>query len=154
METFKLKARQDGRRGQVWELRMVPGGTVARSDADTTLLGSCAVPETLSWLRDVADDGDMFEQAEPPKRLCDFRPGSSVVLRHEDGMRLALAFKAAASLGAGTSKADLRDRVLGLPAEVLLYWFTLCFYGRRQSAGCKALRSLLTTDDDKNGKAR
>jgi hypothetical protein len=31
-----------------------------------------------------------------------------------------------------------------LPSEVVLYWFTLCFYGYRQQAGRAALRTLLT----------
>jgi hypothetical protein len=34
-----------------------------------------------------------------------------------------------------------------LPSEVVLYWFTLCFYGYRQSAGRAALRTLLTHEE-------
>ena len=34
-----------------------------------------------------------------------------------------------------------------LPAEALLYWFTLCFYGNRLSAGRAALRALLTYEE-------
>lgn len=37
-----------------------------------------------------------------------------------------------------------RVNLLELPAEVVLYWFTLCFYGYRQQAGRVALRTLLT----------
>ncbi len=45
-------------------------------------------------------------------------------------------------------KAEDRRRfgegLLALPSEVILYWFTLCFYGYRQAAGRVALRTLLT----------
>jgi hypothetical protein len=51
-----------------------------------------------------------------------------------------------------------RDGLAALPSEVLLYWFTLCFYGYRQSAGRAALRVLLThqepSEDDEVPTAR
>jgi hypothetical protein len=34
-----------------------------------------------------------------------------------------------------------------LPSEVVLYWFTLCFYGYRQAAGRAAFRTLLTHEE-------
>ena len=59
-------------------------------------------------------------------------------------MRLALAFSAARWLPGAAQRRMFRDALAALPAEVLLYWFTLCFYGYRQAAGRAALRVLLT----------
>jgi hypothetical protein len=41
----------------------------------------------------------------------------------------------------------LREGLDELPSEVVLYWFTLCFYGYRQSAGRAALRTFLTHEE-------
>jgi hypothetical protein len=59
-------------------------------------------------------------------------------------MRLALAFASARYLTRPAQRAMFRSGLLELPAEVVLYWFTLCFYGYRQQAGRAALRTLLT----------
>jgi len=40
-----------------------------------------------------------------------------------------------------------RENLEQLPSEVVLYWFTLCFYGYRQAAGRAALRTLLTHEE-------
>jgi hypothetical protein len=51
-------------------------------------------------------------------------------------MRLALAFSAARWLAGAVQRRMFRDSLAALPSEVLLYWFTLCFYGygRRRAA--------------------
>jgi hypothetical protein len=59
-------------------------------------------------------------------------------------MRLALAFASARYLAKPVLRSMFRSGLLELPAEVVLYWFTLCFYGYRQQAGRAALRTLLT----------
>jgi hypothetical protein len=41
---------------------------------------------------------------------------------------------------------------MALPEEVLLYWFTLCFYGYRQAAGRAVLRMLLTHEEEGDSK--
>src|SRR2546422_896524 len=40
-----------------------------------------------------------------------------------------------------------REGLEELPSEVVLYWFTLCFYGYRQAAGRAALRTLFTHEE-------
>jgi len=65
-------------------------------------------------------------------------------MRPEDGMRLALAFSAARWLVTPRQRRLFREGLEELPSEVVLYWFTLCFYGYRQAAGRAALRTLFT----------
>ncbi len=43
--------------------------------------------------------------------------------------------------------APVREGLEELPSEVVLYWFTLCFYGYRQAAGRAALRTLFTHEE-------
>jgi hypothetical protein len=62
-------------------------------------------------------------------------------------MRLALAFSAARWLTTPQQRRMFREGLEELPSEVVLYWFTLCFYGYRQSAGRAALRMLLTHEE-------
>ena len=57
---------------------------------------------------------------------------------------MALAFASARYLTKAAQRTMFRAGLLDLPAEVVLYWFTLCFYGYRQQAGRAALRTLLT----------
>ena len=59
-------------------------------------------------------------------------------------MRLALAFASARYLTKPAIREAFRKGLEDLPEEVVLYWFTLCFYGYRQQAGRAALRTLLT----------
>jgi hypothetical protein len=59
-------------------------------------------------------------------------------------MRLAPAFASARYLTKPAQRGMFRSGLVELPAEVVLYWFTLCFYGYRQQAGRAALRTLLT----------
>jgi hypothetical protein len=59
-------------------------------------------------------------------------------------MRLALAFSAARWLVTPRQRRLFRAGLEELPSEVVLYWFTLCFYGYRQAAGRAALRTLFT----------
>lgn len=40
-----------------------------------------------------------------------------------------------------------REGLEELPSEVVLYCFTLCFYGYRQAAGRAALRTLFTHEE-------
>jgi hypothetical protein len=68
-------------------------------------------------------------------------------LKPEDGMRLALAFPAATRLKTPAQRRQFLQGMEALPSEVLLYWFTLCFYGYRQAAGRAAFRVLLTHDE-------
>jgi hypothetical protein len=62
-------------------------------------------------------------------------------------MRLALAFSAARWLATPRQRRLFREGLEELPSEVVLYWFTLCFYGYRQAAGRAALRTLFTHED-------
>lgn len=68
-------------------------------------------------------------------------------LNWQDTMRTALGF-----LGSVYWKYEDRHRfanaVKDLPDEVILYWYTLCFYGHRKTAGRKAFRMLLMHLDD------
>lgn len=100
MERFRLRVRHAARRGHVWELHLFPQYPRRQlREADARVLGSSATPEAMLWLR------------------------------HEDGMRLALAFSAARWLMTPQQRRLFRAGLEELPSEVLLYWFTLCFYG-------------------------
>jgi hypothetical protein len=146
MERFRLRVRQEAKRGQIWELHLFPNmpGRLPK-EADAKIMGSSASPETIQWLRELSDP--FLPQAEEPGpiKASDFRPGTPARwLRHADGMRLALAFASARYLTKPAQRSMFRSGLLDLPAEVVLYWFTLCFYGYRQQAGRAALRTLLT----------
>ena len=146
MERFRLRVKQQARKGQIWELHMFPAisGRAAK-EADAKVMGSSASPETIQWLRELSEP--FLEQAEEPGpiKASEFRPGTPPRwLRHADGMRLALGFASARYLTKAAQRTQFRDGLLELPAEVVLYWFTLCFYGYRQLAGRAALRTLLT----------
>jgi hypothetical protein len=146
MERFRLRVRQETKRGQIWELHMFPNmpGRLPR-EADAKVMGSSSSPETIQWLRELSDP--FLKQAEDPGpiKASEFRPGTPARwLQHADGIRLALAFASARYLTRPAQRAMFRSGLLDLPAEVVLYWFTLCFYGYRQQAGRAALRTLLT----------
>jgi hypothetical protein len=146
MERFRLRVRQEAKRGQIWELHLFPNmpGRLPR-EADAEIMGSSASPETIQWLRELSDP--FLQRAEEPSpiKASDFRPRTPARwLRHADGMRLALAFASARYLTRPAQRSMFRSGMLELPAEVVLYWFTLCFYGYRQQAGRAALRTLLT----------
>ncbi|WP_164002141.1 DUF7680 family protein [Pyxidicoccus caerfyrddinensis] len=146
MERFRLRVRQEAKRGQIWELHLFPNvaGRLPK-EADAKIMGSSASPETIQWLRELSDP--FLQQAEEPGliKASDFRPSTSPRwLRRADGMRLALAFASARYLTKPAQRIMFRSGLLELPAEVVLYWFTLCFYGYRQQAGRAALRTLLT----------
>ncbi len=146
MERFRLRVRQEAKRGQIWELHLFPNmpGRLPK-EADAKIMGSSASPETIQWLRELSDP--FLQQAEQPGpiKASDFRPGTPARwLKHADCMRLALAFASARYLTRPAQRRMFRSGLLELPAEVVLYWFTLCFYGYRQQAGRAALRTLLT----------
>jgi hypothetical protein len=146
MERFRLRVRQQAKRGQTIELHLfpnMPGRNPRESDA--RVIGSSSAPETVQWLRQVSDP--YLRQAEEPEPIqaAEFRPGVPPRwLRHADGMRLALAFASARYLTRPAIREMFRRGLEELPAEVVMYWFTLCFYGYRQAAGRAALRTLLT----------
>ena len=159
MERFRLRIRQEAKRGQIVELHLFPNmPSRAPREADARVMGSSASPETVGWLRQVSDP--YLRQAEDPGPInaADFRPGVPPRwLKHADGMRLALAFASARYLTKPAVREMFRHGLDDLPAEVVLYWFTLCFYGYRQLAGKAALRTLLTYEQpeaEKEGEAR
>ena len=146
MERFRVRVRHETRRGQIWELHMFPNmpGRLPR-EADAKIMGSSSSPETVQWLRQLSDP--FLRRAEGPGQIAasDFRPGTPPRwLKHEDGLRMALAIASARYLTRPAQREMFRTGLLDLPAEVVLYWFTLCFYGYRQQAGRAALRTLLT----------
>jgi hypothetical protein len=157
MERFRLRVRQEAKRGQIWELHLFPNmpGRLPKA-ADAKIMGSSASPETIQWLRELSDPFLQQADAPGPIKASDFRPGTPARwLRHADGMRLALAFASARYLTRPAQRSMFRSGLLELPAEVVLYWFTLCFYGYRQQAGRAALRTLLTYEQaEEKQKAR
>jgi hypothetical protein len=149
MERFRLRVRHEPKRGQVWELHLFP--QLPRRpprEADGRLLGSSATPEAILWLRQLA--GPFLARPEAPSAISAEAFGPQAEprwLKPEDGMRLALAFSAARWLTTPQQRRTFRGGLEELPSEVVLYWFTLCFYGYRQSAGRAALRTLLTHEE-------
>lgn len=149
MERFRLRVRHSAKRGQIWELHLFPDHPRrAVRETDARSLGSSSTPEAIHWLRQIADP--FLARAERPEPIAAeaFNPGVEPRwLRLEDGMRLALAFSAARWLPLPKQRRLFRDELAQLPSEVVLYWFTLCFYGYRQAAGRAALRVLLTYEE-------
>jgi hypothetical protein len=149
MERFRLRVRHEAKRGQIWELHMFPAMPNRQPrEVDAKIMGSSSSPVTIQWLRQVSEPYLAAAEEPGPIAAADFRPGVPARwLRHADGLRLALAFASARYLTKPALRDVFRSGLLELPAEVVLYWFTLCFYGYRQSAGRAALRTLLTYEE-------
>lgn len=149
MERFRLRVRHEPKRGQIWELHLFPQHPRRPlREADGRILGSSATPGAILWLRQCA--GPYLSRAEAPSAISPEAFGPQAEprwLKPEDGMRLALAFSAARWLTTPQQRRMFREGLEELPSEVVLYWFTLCFYGYRQSAGRAALRTLLTHEE-------
>jgi hypothetical protein len=149
MEQFRLRVRHEPKRGQIWELHLFPQHPRRPlREADGRILGSSATPGAILWLRQCA--GSYLSRAEAPSAIAAEAYGPHAEprwLKPEDGMRLALAFSAARWLTTPQQRRMFREGLEELPSEVVLYWFTLCFYGYRQSAGRAALRTLLTHEE-------
>jgi len=144
MERFRLRMRQQAKRGPIIELHLFPNmpGRTPR-EADARVMGSSSSPETVAWLKKASESA--LAHAEEPVAVAAFRPGGGACwLQNADGMRLALAFASARYLTKPPVRELFRRGLEELPAEVVLYWFTLCFYGYRQQAGRAALRTLFT----------
>ena len=149
MERFRLRVRHEPKRGQIWELHLFPQHPHRPlREADGRILGSSATPEAILWLRQMA--GAFLSRAEASGAISAeaFGPQAEPLwLLPENGMRLALAFSAARWLATPPQRRMFREGLEELPSEVVLYWFTLCFYGYRQSAGRAALRTFLTHEE-------
>jgi hypothetical protein len=180
MEHFRLRVRHEARRGHIWELHLFPeyprrqlreaeglrpAPTQSRQGPDGPaptqwrqgrVLGSCATPEATLWLRQIAEPFLLRAEAPGPIAAEQFGPAAAPRwLRPEDGMRLALAFSAARWLVTPRQRRLFREGLEELPSEVVLYWFTLCFYGYRQAAGRAALRTLFTHEEpEETGEGR
>ena len=146
MERFRLRVRHEPKRGHIWELHLFPEYPRRQPrEADGRVLGSSATPEAMLWLRQIAEPFLLRAEAPEPTAAEKFGPTAEPRwLRPEDGMRLALAFSAARWLVTPRQRRLFREGLEELPSEVVLYWFTLCFYGYRQAAGRAALRTLFT----------
>jgi hypothetical protein len=149
MERFRLRVRHQAKRGQVWEVAMFPEHPSHRlREANARLLGSASAPESIQWLRGLAAPWLAAVEEPGPVAAETFGRQPEVCwLCHEHGMRLALAFSAARYLTTPAQRRDFQQRLTELPSEVVLYWFTLCFYGYRQAAGRAALRTLFIYED-------
>jgi hypothetical protein len=146
MERFRLRVRHEPMRGDIWELQLFPDEPRGLNrEATARTLTTCSAPAATNWLRQVSDPYLQRNKEPGPIAAEQFGPKTAPRwLEAEDGMRLALAFSAARWLAGAGQRQVFRDGLTALPSEVLLYWFTLCFYGYRQAAGRAALRVLLT----------
>ena len=153
MERFRLRVRHEPKRGHIWELHLFPEHPRRQlREADGRVLGSSATPEAMLWLRQIAEPFLLRAEAPEPIAAEQFGPAAEPRwLRPEDGMRLALAFSAARWLVTPRQRRLFREGLEELPSEVVLYWFTLCFYGYRQAAGRAALRTLFTHEGSEEG---
>lgn len=153
MERFRLSVRHEPKRGDIWELQLFPDEPRGlHREATARTLATCSAPTATNWLRQVADP--CLHRCKEPGPIAAEQFGPKAAprwLEAEDGMRLALAFSAARWLPSAAQRRMFRDALAALPAEVLLYWFTLCFYGYRQAAGRAALRVLLTHQEPSEG---
>ena len=165
MEHFRLRVRHEPRRGDIWELHLFPeyprrqlreaegpDGPAPTQWRQGRVLGSSATPEAILWLRQIAEPFLLRAEAPEPIAAEQFGPAAEPRwLRPEDGLRLALAFSAARWLVTPRQRRLFREGLEELPSEVVLYWFTLCFYGYRQAAGHAALRTLFTREGPEEG---
>ena len=151
MERYRLRVRHEPKRGNIWELHLFPQQPRrALREADGRVLGSSSTPQAILWLRQVAEP--FLLRTEEPIAAEKFGPQAEPRwLKPEDGMRLALAFSAARYLVNPHQRRLFREGLEDLPHEVVLYWFTLCFYGYRQAAGRAALRALFTHEEPEEG---
>lgn len=149
MERIRLRIRNEPKRGHIWELHLFPQHPRHQlREADARVLGSSSVPEVILWLRKVSEAALGRAEAPAPISASDFGPEDEPRwLRLDDGMRLALAFGCARYLVKAEDRRRFREELEKLPSEVVLYWFTLCYYGYRQAAGRAALRTLLTHEE-------
>jgi hypothetical protein len=168
MERFRLRVRHEPKRGHIWELHLFPeyprrqlreaegpDGPAPTQWRQGRVLGSSATPEAMLWLRQIAEPFLLRAEAPEPSAAEQFGPAVEPRwLRPEDGMRLALAFSAARWLVTPRQRRLFREGLEELPSEVVLYWFTLCFYGYRQAAGRAALRTLFTHEEPEEGRRR
>ena len=149
MERFRLRVRNEPKRGDIWELHLFPDQPhrIFR-EVDGRSLGSASNPAAILWLRKLASPYLAHSRNPGPMDAESFGPKSEPCwLEHEDGMRLALAFSSARWLYSHHQRMMFREGLYALPSEVVLYWFTLCFYGYRQAAARAALRVLLSYDE-------
>jgi hypothetical protein len=151
MEQFRLRIQHQPKRGDIWELKLFPDRPDHLTrEMDGRVLGSCATPEVIYWLRQIA--APCLNRAVKPGPIAvdAFSARSEPRwLTHEDGMRLALAFTGVKYLATAEQRSQFQEGLAELPSEVILYWFTLCFYGYRQAAGKAALRTLLSHEEPK-----
>ena len=147
MEQFRLRVRHEPRRGHIWELHLFPHHPRRRlRESDARVLGSSSTPQAILWLRQISEP--FLLRADEPVAAERFGPNAEPRwLKPEDGMRLALAFSAARYLSNPHQRRLFREGLEGLPHEVILYWFTLCFYGHRQAAGRASLRTLFIHEE-------
>ena len=147
MEQFRLRVRNEPKRGYIWELHLFPSYPRRQlREADARIMGSSSVPETIHWLKKIAEA--FFLRADPPTNPGQLNESAEPCwLQVEDGMRLALAFVSARYLVNAKQRRMFHEGLKSLPSEVVLYWFTLSFYGYRQSAGRAALRTLLAYEE-------
>ena len=149
MEKFRIRVRNEPKRGHIWELHLFPQYPHRQlREADARIMGSAATPEVILWLRRLAEPALQRAQEPSPIAADTFGPASEPRwLQLEDGMRLALAFGCARYLVKPIDRRRFADGLQALPSEVILYWFTLCYYGYRQAAARIALRTLLTHEE-------
>ena len=149
MERFRLRVRHEPKRGQIWELHLFPQHPHRPlREADGRILGSSATPEATLWLRQMA--GPFLSRAEAPSADLGrgVWPPSRAALADAGRWHAArLGLFSCPLAGTPQQRRMFREGLEELPSEVVLYWFTLCFYGYRQSAGRAALRTLLTHEE-------
>lgn len=146
MERFSLRAHYQPKRGTLWELQLVPDKPNGGTSGSERVLGSVSTNVSINWLREIVRPH--FQALTPPRDADKFGARSEPVLLGNDaGMRLALAFSAARYLVKPRQRRQFREGLAEMPPEVVLYWFTLCFYGQRTAAARAALRTLLAYDE-------
>lgn len=93
------------------------------------------------WAKPKGFDGSRHELARHVFD-ADYAVGP-VVVEHAEGMRLAMAVMLAGRCNTLAKSNRAVAGLTNLEAEVVLYWFTLCAYGRNTTAGKAALFTLL-----------
>ncbi len=145
MEKFCLSIQANTKKGQVWEIQMHPN----LSDRMTTkaaaiVLGSANSSDSIDTLKSIVELINSKARSKENVIPIILKPDSENWVPNAVGMKLALAIVSARYLLKTPQRTMFKSGLLELPDEVVLYWFTMCFYGYRQQAARAAFRTLLT----------
>lgn len=116
----------------------------ATTKAEAIVLGSARSTDAIDTLKSIVELINTKSTNKESGNPISINPESENWVPSTVGMKLALAMVSVRYLSKTPQRNMFKTGLLNLPDEVVLYWFTLCFYGYRQQAARAAFRTLLT----------